>query len=385
MYGLAGKADETGHYKISPHPGIRFGVTAYPPDGAPYFASKKDHIPWEIAARSKVVDMRLPRGVVIQGKVMEEGTDAPIAGASVQYHAEAANNPNDKDDIVAKWNDVHLTDKEGRFSIVVLPGPGRLLVHAPSETYVLKEISGQELYKGKPGGERNYAHAIERIDPAANATPPEIVIRLERGATVRGELVDQEGKPVEEVEMFSRLHISPLHLNWRAFPSEAKGGRFEVSGLAPDQEYPVYLIQSKRRLGATLVVKAGMDSPRVVLKPCGAVTMRFVDDQGKPVAKKEPNIELVVTPGRLRYSNDKMDADKLAADEDFMANVDRANHMPPEKSQEDGRLTVSALIPGASYHLISYAKQKFVLAKEFKAVANETIDLGAITVERQEK
>ncbi len=112
--------------------------------------------------------------------------------------------------------------------------------------------------------------------------------------------------------------------------------------------------------------------------------MRFVDDQGKPVANYEPTIELVVTPGRLRYSTNAMDSDKFAADADFIANVDRANHSRPEKSREDGRLTVSALIPGADYHLITYGKQKFILAKEFKATANETIDLGDITVERKD-
>jgi hypothetical protein len=384
MFSLPGKANEKGEYRISANPGIRFGVAAYPPDDAPYLVRQINDISWEHGEKSKVVDVALPRGVLVHGKVLEGGSDAPIAGASVQYHAEAANNTNKSDSILTGWQDIHLTDKEGRFSIVVLPGPGRLLVHAPNETYVLKETSGQELYKGKPGGERNYAHAIERIDIAANATPPEIVIRLQRGATVRGELVDQEGKPVEAVEMFSRLHIDPRSLWWRGFGVEAKGGRFEVSGLAPDREYPVYFLDSKRRRGATVMIQAGMPPPRVVLQACSAAAMRFVDDQGKPVAKQEPDIELVVTPGRLRYSTDKMDADKLAADADFIANVDRANHSLPEKSGEDGRLTVSALIPGANYHLITYAKQKFVLAKEFKAVANEMIDLGDITVERKE-
>ena len=60
-------------------------------------------------------------------------------------------------------------------------------------------------------------------------------------------------------------------------------------------------LDSKRRLGATLVVKAGMASPRVVLKPCGAARCGLSTTR-EARRKYEPTIELVVTPGRLRYS-----------------------------------------------------------------------------------
>ena len=384
MFSLAGKADEKGEYRISANPGIRFGVTAYPPDGKPYLARQKNGIPWEDGVRSKVVDMKLPCGVAVQGKVLEEGSDVPVAGASVQYICEDANNRHYSDDILSGWQDIHLTNEAGRFTIVVLPGPGRLLVHGPGEQFVLQETSGQELYKGRPGGRRNYAHAIEKIDPALGAAPPEIVVRLKRGATVSGEVVNQQGKPIDQAEMFSRLHIDPASLYWRGFGVDATGGRFEVSGLAPGREYPVYFLDSKRRLGATVMIKAGMPPPRVVLEPCGAAKMRFVDDKGKPVAKHDPwMIQLLVTPGGLEYSKAAMNGNSLAADAEYVVNVDRQNH-PRELTDSDGRFTVSALIPGATYRIVSYRKEEFVLAKDFQAVANETIDLGDITVERKE-
>ena len=64
----------------------------------------------------------------------------------------------------------------------------------------------------------------------------------------------------------------------------------------------------------------------MVLEPCGDAKMRFVDDAGKPVAKYEPTVELVVTPGALEYSRAAMNAGTLAADADFIPNIDRANH-----------------------------------------------------------
>src|SRR5260221_14041160 len=102
--------------------------------------------------------------------------------------------------------------------------------------------------------------------------------------------------------MFSRLRIDPASLWWRGTGVEATGGRIELSGLAPNKEYPVHLLDSRLRLGATLIAKAGMPSPRIVLEPCGSATMRFVDNKAKPVAKYEPFIQMVVTPGDQEYS-----------------------------------------------------------------------------------
>ncbi len=38
MVSVGGQADEQGRYRISPHPGIRFGINVYPPDGTPYLS-----------------------------------------------------------------------------------------------------------------------------------------------------------------------------------------------------------------------------------------------------------------------------------------------------------------------------------------------------------
>ena len=73
MMSVAGQADEKGQYKISPNPGIRFGVTAYPPDGTPYLARELEPIDWKSGDRSREVDVKLPRGVLVRGQVLEAG------------------------------------------------------------------------------------------------------------------------------------------------------------------------------------------------------------------------------------------------------------------------------------------------------------------------
>ena len=89
MLSVAGKADENGRYKISPNPGIRFGVTAYPPDGTPYLARQVEPIEWKTGDRLREVDVNLPRGVLVRGQVLDGDTGVPVARASVQYHPES--------------------------------------------------------------------------------------------------------------------------------------------------------------------------------------------------------------------------------------------------------------------------------------------------------
>ena len=131
MISVAGKADSQGRYRVNPNPGVRFGVTAYPPDGAPYLVRRVTPIHWEDGATLKQVDVNLPRGVLVRGKVVETDNHEAVAGATIQYVPEANNNSNTADDILTGWQGIQLSDGDGRFEIAVLPGPGRLLVHGP--------------------------------------------------------------------------------------------------------------------------------------------------------------------------------------------------------------------------------------------------------------
>ena len=85
----------------------------------------------------------------------------PVVGAAVQYRPKAANNPNVTDNILTDWQSVQLSHEQGKFEIVVLPGPGRVVVNGPQEKYIFKQVSAGEFYQGQPGGQRMYVHAVE--------------------------------------------------------------------------------------------------------------------------------------------------------------------------------------------------------------------------------
>jgi protocatechuate 3,4-dioxygenase beta subunit len=380
MSSVPGKADAEGRYRIIPHPGIRFGVTAYPPDGAPYLTRELPPVDWEDAATVKKVDVTLPRGVMVRGKVTDAATGRPVPEATVQYLPEDANNPNDADDILTGWQGIQLSNDEGEFEIVGLPGPGTLLVHGPEGEFIFQESSSSQLSRGTPGGQRRYAHAFERIDPQAGGEAIDLSIKLQPAKKITGRIVDESGAPVDEALMITRLHITPHSPFWRGFPVELLGGRFELGGLAPGEEYPTYFLDAKRRLGATAVLKSDNDQPTVVLKPCGQATARFVDPEGQPHDSFNPMLEMIVAPGAHQYDYDAMKQGQLAADTDYNANIDRTNYLSGPQTDNEGRVTFPALIPGATYRIGRIDDGKGVIVKDFSVGSGESLDLGDIVM-----
>ena len=96
-----------------------------------------------------------------------------------------------------------------------------------------------------------------------------------------------------------------------------------------------------------------------------------------------PQRDLVVCP--LERELEGLQLGSLAADEDYAANIDRLNHGGFPKADQEGRMTLRALIPGATYRIITTEKGKMRIGKEFQAVGGETLDLGDIPAERREK
>ncbi len=374
MLSVGGKADANGHYRVSPNPGIRFGITVYPPDGTAYLARRNEPIDWQDAQTHKQVNVTLPRGVLVRGKVVESNSGTPVAGATIQYEPEGAHNPNAKDDILTGWQGIQLSNDAGEFEIAVLPGPGHLLVHGTKGKFILNYISGGELQRGTPGGRRNYAHAIERVDPKVDSEPIELTVKLDRGATVSGNLIDEQGQPPSEALLISSLNVHPTTLHWRGGGSvPVTNGRFELAGLDPEQRYTVYFLDSKRRTGATAIFKAGDEPRQITLQPCAQATARFVDAEKQPVSGLRPLVTMLVSPGVDPNDIKAIMRGEMAADSDFLANIDRANYRNTIASDADGRITFPALIPGATYRIGR--------AKEFTVRDSQTIELGDIATE----
>jgi RNA polymerase sigma factor (sigma-70 family) len=376
-------ADDRGRFIANPSPGDYFRLSAHPPDGQPYLVPELEFA-WAKGAVKKSIDIKLPRGVLIRGKVTEGATGRPLPGSSVQYI------PNrNKVDALSGFQAVVASKEDGSYQIVVAPGKGYLFVYGPTADYVLKMIGERMVSSGQPGGGRNYAHEIIPYEVKAGEPAHEINSSLRAGMTVKGRLVGPNGQTVDKAEIIATLHFNYFHLNWRGdITVHARDGAFELHGLDPEKPTRVSFLDSDHQWGTTLELSGKQSGQDVTIQllPCGQARARFVGPSGEPVAKHGPHLELIATPGPPRLTRDKPQQAELAADAVFIANVDRKHYWNGRFTDAEGRITLPDLIPGASYRIIDFSTvnddKGVQIRKDFTVKPGETLELGDILIEK---
>ena len=89
----------------------------------------------------------MPRGVLVHGKVTEEGSGKPVPGALVDFTIRRG--PNGQD---LRSMPVH-TESDGSFRLGAEPEPGHLFVRGPDDDYVFQAI-GSRIVLRRPAGRR---------------------------------------------------------------------------------------------------------------------------------------------------------------------------------------------------------------------------------------
>jgi hypothetical protein len=380
------RADGQGRYRINPSAGNYFRLRAFAPEGRPYLA-RETEFDWTKGAVQKELDLTLPRGVLIRGKVTEQGTGRPVAGASVQFFPF-----NQSGDVVFGFEAIVTSKDDGSFQVAVPPGKGHLLVLGPTLEYIPEVIGGNVLYgAGQPGGGRMYTHAIITYEARAGEAAHEISATLRSGRTVRGNVVGPAGEVVRNGVILTRQQIDPTNLVWeRNHFLRVRDGRFAVPGLDPEKPAPAYFFDPEHGWGASVELSGRQAGEEVTvqLKPCGRAKVRFVGPDGKPVARLGLGsyVHLLMTPGSTRrFPPDP--TRPLEADAAFLNSVDPKHYPSQFATDADGRADLVSLIPGAPYRVSDWStanvQEKGVqLRKDFTVGPGETIDLGNILVEK---
>lgn len=386
MIQATGKTNQKGQYRISANPGTHFRIQVQALSNTPYLnrdTPSDKPIEWKTGDRFREFDVELLRGVLVRGTVTEKDSKTPIADAYIQYVPESSNNKNESDDILTGWQAMERSDKDGNFTMAVLPGPGRILVSTPGQNHILKPIGSRSIDENKDGGVRNYVHAFERIDPTVNSDSLNLQISVERGKRISGNILNNKGEAPKQVTVVSILNISPFSLFWRGHSEPVLNGRFELGALAEGVEYKTHFLDAENKLGATAILTVGSDNATIKLEPCGRATARFVDEQGQPLANHQGgDFYFVLTPGANQYDMNAMKSGQWAGDADFAGNVDRQNHPIDNVTDADGRITYTSLIPGATYEIRTGSDRK--IAKSFVAKSGESIDLGELKIDVKE-
>jgi RNA polymerase sigma factor (sigma-70 family) len=374
-------ADAEGRFRANAPVGDRFGVHAYPPADQPYLVAAIP-VEWTKGLVKKQLDIKLTRGVVISGKVTEQGSARPLSGSSILFVP--VNGPLG---VESKWDAIVPSADDGSFRIVVPAGKGHLLVFGPTGDFVHEVIGRRALMEGRPGGERWYAHKIIPYEVKALDPPRSIPAELRPGKTIRARVVGPDGLPVSDAMIITRLHIEPINPFWRGEWSRdhrVRDGFVELHGLDPDSSVLVYFLDAEHELGAAveLAGKQSGNEMTIRLEPAGRANGRFVGRSGKPIAGFHPTLDLIATPGPPAFRRNQNDPPEVADDSILLAAIDHKHYGRANRptTDADGRITLPGLIPGALYRLSVQGANGRTIRKNFAVKSGESLDLGEFAI-----
>jgi hypothetical protein len=330
-----------------------------PAEGQPYFARNSgfDDTPGFEPLRA---DFELLPGIPLRGRVTAQATNKPVAGATVAYYPVMPNpfavhmsyNP-------AEGPSSTTTAADGSFRLPVLPGPGVLAVRCRSgHPYMPALLTRKEIddfFKGKgvhAGTDENFIavqqganglsvigqthyQSLGLLNPEDKAKTLEQNLIVVPGRTLRGTVVDPEGKPAKGVTLNNETLAD---------------GTFTLANLNPRRTQELYFVQTAKGLGFCMEVPLDGDKPITVkLRPCGGVTGRLIDPDGQPLA----NIPVWVGHVQTKTGKDgRFRAEGLVVGKKYEAfNPDRVRFPPyydsfviePGKVKDLGDATVKAV------------------------------------------
>jgi RNA polymerase sigma factor (sigma-70 family) len=340
---------------------IPIAIEPYPPDGSPYLTRVKFIDEWPKGKVKHEIEVPLPRGVVVRGKVMDD-TAKPVAGAVLTYYIRQdnpiANFP------ILSWRrhpgEFVQTKEDGTFEATVYPGKGTLLAKGPTRDYVLQRLDTKELTQGQPRGAPLYTHASAALDLKADAEAPEVALKLRRGVTLKGRVLDPDGKPVKSAVLYYPLGLRDnadraYFFHYGLEPITVKDGAFVLTGLDPMAKLPIVVLDRTNECGARTEVSG--EEVIVKLQPCAKVKARFVDRDGKPARGHGLGLQFVLDAEALSYlSQDELLGGKW------------------EHSDAEGRVTVRGLIPGVTYRYFDGKKTRDITAESGKT--HDLSDVG---------
>jgi beta-lactamase regulating signal transducer with metallopeptidase domain/protocatechuate 3,4-dioxygenase beta subunit len=376
------RTDDQGRVRIVPWSGDTFSIWAIPPKAQPYLPWETD-LKWPKGAIQKSAELKLKRGVVVRGRLTEEPSGAPVAGAGIFFYQTHRNNPQ----YLFSLPQVDgVSGPDGAFTMVLPHGPGHLLVRGPSADYLHVATSFGEMGAGIRPSFLMYPDALARLDLKPDETTHDVALRLRRGVTIQGRVTGPDGQPVDEAFAFGRNYapyqenrFDFVPFNGSAPRIPVRDGRFEIPGCDPEKPSTFYFLDVKNQLGATVVISGRMAATgpiTVQLQKCASARLLLKGTDGKPIVDRVADefpgrLTLIITPGpAFGGPEHQKNPDLTTSDEEYQVNLDRDRDRDL-RTGPDGRVTFVTLIPGAPYRFRGH---------EFTPEPGKTIDLPDITV-----
>jgi hypothetical protein len=311
------------------------------------------------------VKIEMARGIVLAGQVRDR--EGKAVECFVSYAPLPGNRFADKAEFDHyRLERVGIAAPGGKFRLVVMPGPGILMVSARGERapgsadrlspYRPAEFSAEDAKKvptlgprwnrlfylagNRPEHMRGY-HALKVFDLAADAKPIRCTLLLEMGKTLDVSVEDADGKPVKGAM------VAGLDAGGGGSPAIATlpEARCQVLALDPKEPRQVVFYHPKRKIAGAVTVKGDEKAAR--LMPLGSVAGRVVGSDGKPLSG-----------ARVVLHHDSMEARTL---------LQRVGVSVTEvKADSGGLFRIEGVIPGVPFYLVVAQRMAFTVTRPLK-------------------
>jgi hypothetical protein len=369
------RTDAEGRYRVSGQQGDRYVISAYPPPDSGY-VSLQDRRSWPAGEKVLNVDLALPKGRLLRGRVVHAETGEPIADAVVAYEP-ARGNPNDLAGY--ELNNPTLTDANGQFAITGIAGPGFVLVEAPMIDAIRVRLV--------PGRFTKYAmhpHGFARLDVPASGDQAPVEIAVRRGVKLEARILTPDGRPVSGFAAYCPDLSGQLN-RAQHMGVDYPGDRFIVHGADPDHTYRIMFTEGEHGYGAFALLRPEPGRPEPVpirLKPLARVHGKVVTAAGTPVTTGHIYARMIVTDASGPFTDDE-----LFTHGEFYTNLlpgqTRGALFDRGAPDARGEFVLDQLMPGARLYLTASSSGRGVNVPIPELKPGDDIDLGTITLHEQ--
>ena len=286
---LRAVTDSEGHYKIEGFPIGRNSLILLPNANSPYltggFTAKTN-----ADTAPLIKDVKAKKGVLVTGKVIDGETRKAVQGY-VQCYAQS-DNPHVKDAPMFKRGNtryLNRTDREGNFSISVLPGQSVLVFNADNHQRYKRGAGAEDLkwqtaddqngfYRAYPSYlVVNNHHYIKPLNFKPGDQPTPLEITLGSGVEIPVEVVREDGSVPEEFYFLGQNNFGSTWYH--------EDDAIKVKGYFSSQGRTVMAFDHVQNLiGRVRIDGEPPEKIKIQLSPAAKVTGRLVDDEGEPIA-----------------------------------------------------------------------------------------------------
>jgi RNA polymerase sigma factor (sigma-70 family) len=379
---VMGVTDANGKYRLEGLPQDKtYHVFTTPPKGSPYIrrSATAEAEPGNGPVR---IDIELARGVIVTGQVIDRQT-----GKGVESGIRFAPLPENKHfgkpgfDSYRTDHTMEGTDKQGRFRVVTIPGKSVLM----AQTHGREKVDDLELcpylraspdpdykdlfryqkdddtwlFTAANGGLEflSVENAVKVVDLKEDGGEVQVTLHVERGQTAQLVVQDADGKPLDGVIVAGVTAHWPITYRVKTMEKPAT-----VYALDPEKPRRLVLLHPEKKLGGTVTIRGEKEPVVARLGPLGAVTARFLELEGGPLAGAEVSLNC---------------PDQIASE--LYRHLDRTGG-PTVKTDNEGRFTLSGVVPGVKFYLQTRKGRTYYVGEPKiglrEVEPGKTLDLG---------